>query len=73
MKPSNWNKVLVRQLLSFGGIMAILFTAMAIGSRPGESLPVPSPTGLVIKQSPHSVEETHARFMAILEEKGLNI
>lgn len=73
MKPSNWNKVLIRQLLSFGGIMAILFTAMAISSRPGESLPVPSPTGLVIKQSPHSVEDTEQRFISILEEKGLNV
>ncbi|MEM9092716.1 MAG: DUF302 domain-containing protein [Cyanobacteria bacterium P01_F01_bin.53] len=34
---------------------------------------MPSPTGLVIKQSPHSVEDTEQRFISILEEKGLNV
>ncbi|NJM97677.1 MAG: DUF302 domain-containing protein [Phormidesmis sp. RL_2_1] len=46
---------------------------IVIGSRPGSSLPTASPTGLVIKPSPHSVLETESRFVSILEEKGLNV
>lgn len=77
MKPSQRdiqrNGLLIKQLLGIGSVLSILFIAMAIGSRPGASLPVPTPTGLVIKQSPHSVEDTEARFVSILEEKGLTI
>lgn len=34
---------------------------------------VTDPTGLVIKPSPHSVEETERRFLQVLESKGLTI
>ncbi|MEO1401080.1 MAG: DUF302 domain-containing protein [Cyanobacteria bacterium J06635_1] len=34
---------------------------------------VPPPTGLIIKPSPHSVEETETRFKQILEAQGLNL
>ncbi len=47
--------------------------ALGIGVGAGRSLPVPTPTGLVIKESPHSVEETERRFVGILEERGLNV
>ncbi|MEO0705013.1 MAG: DUF302 domain-containing protein [Cyanobacteria bacterium J06649_5] len=73
MKFPGKNTLVVKQILGFGGVIALLFIAMAVGSRPGASLPVPSPTGLVIKQSPHSVEDTQQRFVSILEEKGLNV
>ncbi|NET48065.1 MAG: DUF302 domain-containing protein [Merismopedia sp. SIO2A8] len=32
-----------------------------------------TPTGLIIKPSPHSVEETERRFIQVLKSKGLNI
>ena len=32
-----------------------------------------SPTGLIVKASPYSVEETEARFKQILEARGLNL
>ncbi|MEL7352371.1 MAG: DUF302 domain-containing protein [Cyanobacteria bacterium P01_A01_bin.116] len=73
MKFPGKNTLVVKQILGFGGVIALLFIAMAVGSRPGASLPVPSPTGLVIKQSPHSVEDTQQRFVSILEERGLNV
>ncbi|MEM9215350.1 MAG: DUF302 domain-containing protein [Cyanobacteria bacterium P01_F01_bin.150] len=34
---------------------------------------VTPPTGLVIKPSPYSVEETERRFLQVLESKGLTI
>ncbi|MEM9905936.1 MAG: DUF302 domain-containing protein [Cyanobacteria bacterium P01_D01_bin.44] len=34
---------------------------------------VTTPTGLIIKPSPYSVEETEARFKQILEAQGLNL
>ena len=67
------NRLLVRQLLGLGGAVAVLAMTIVVGAEPGQSLPVPTPTGLVVKQSPHSVEETERRFVSILEEKGLNV
>lgn len=32
-----------------------------------------APTGLIVKSSPHSVDETETRFKKILEAKGLNL
>lgn len=32
-----------------------------------------APTGLIVKSSPHSVEQTEVRFKQILEAKGLNL
>ncbi|MGC1218989.1 MAG: DUF302 domain-containing protein [Phormidesmis sp.] len=71
------SRLLVRQFVGIGGAIAILGVVMTLGMTvgigTGKTLPVPTPTGLVIKQSPHSVEETERRFVSILEEKGLNV
>lgn len=56
-----------------GSIAAGLAIALGVGVRSSQSLPTPTPTGLVIKESPYSVEETERRFVSILEEKGLNV
>ena len=32
-----------------------------------------APTGLIVKSSPYSVEETETRFKQILEDRGLNV
>lgn len=63
----------VRQMLGLGGAIAIFGVAITLGTRSGNTVPVPTPTGLVIKESAHSVEETERRFVSILEEKGLNV
>ena len=68
-----WHQLWVRQAVGLGGAIAVFFVAIIWGTPSGKSLPVPSPTGLVIKQSPHSVEETQQRFVSILEERGLNV
>ncbi len=69
-----WNGLSVRQLLGLGGAIAVLTIALGVGlPQPGQSLPVPTPTGLVVKTSPHSVAETEQRFVSILEEKGLTL
>ena len=50
-----------------------LAIALGPGAQKGQSLPIPTPTGLVIKPSAHSVEETEQRFVNLLEERGLNV
>ena len=62
-----------QQVLWLSGVIVVLTIISVIGLQPGRSLPVPTPTGLVIKQSPHSVPETERRFISILEEKGLTV
>ena len=62
-----------QQVLALSGVIVVLTMISVIGLQPGRSLPVPTPTGLVIKQSPHSVAETERRFISVLEEKGLNV
>ncbi|MGD1896552.1 MAG: DUF302 domain-containing protein [Phormidesmis sp.] len=67
------NRLLWRQIAGLGGAVAIVSIAMALGTRSGNTLPVPTPTGLVMKESPYSVEETEQRFISILEERGLTV
>ena len=64
---------MTRQILGLGGAITLLGLAITVGVRAGNTLPVPTPTGLVIKQSPYSVEETEQRFISILEERGLTV
>ena len=65
-----------KQILSIGSAVVMLGTALGIafgiGARSGESLPTPTPTGLVVKESPYSVEETESRLDSVLKEKGIN-
>ena len=63
----------VRQLMGIGGTIAILGIAIMLGIKSGSTQPTPTPTGLVIKQSPHSVEDTEQRFVNLLQEKGLTV
>lgn len=72
MNKLRGSRLSARQFLGVGGAIMLLTVALGL-SRPGLSLPVPTPTGLVIKASPHSVVETERRFVSILEEKGLNV
>ncbi len=75
------SKLVRKQILGLSGVIVILTMVSVIGLQPGRfsvgeaapTLPIPMPTGLVIKQSPHSVAETESRFVRILEEKGLNV
>jgi len=71
MRRSVSSKLWLFQILSLGGALTVLFTAVITGVRGQEN--TPEVTGLVVKQSPYSVEETEARFISILEEKELNI
>ena len=75
MKRSRlWSSRLwVRQTLGLGGALSLFCLAMMLGARLGNTVPEPTPTGLVVKESAHSVEETERRFISILEEKGLNV
>lgn len=73
MRRSVSVKLWLFQILSLGGALTVLATAVITGVRGQEAPPEVTATGVVVKQSPYSVEETEARFVAILEEKGLNI
>ncbi len=63
------------------GAITVLAVTSIMGSQPGRfslgkaspTRPVPTPTGLVIKQSPYSVAETESRFVSLIEAKGLNV
>lgn len=67
------SKLLRKRQLGLSGAIALLALVSVFGLQPGRSLPIPTPTGLVVKQSPHSVAETESRFISTLEEKGLNV
>ncbi|MEM6450429.1 MAG: DUF302 domain-containing protein [Cyanobacteria bacterium P01_D01_bin.105] len=77
------NRVFLQQLCSkrfwaqkglmMGSAIAIGAVTIALSAPSSNSLPVPTPTGLVIKDSSHSVEETERRFVSLLEERGLNV
>lgn len=76
MKKSIRKQMLMRRAIGIGGAIAVFTGAIALSLNArsvGQSFSVPTPTGLVIKQSPHSVEETEQRFISILEEKGLTV
>lgn len=51
----------------------ILLAGVAYFSRQQAVAQATAPTGLIVKSSPHSVEETEARFRQILDAKGLNL
>ncbi len=61
-----------KQITSACGVIFTLGIALGISARSGQSLPVPTPTGLVIKESPYSVEATELRLDAVLTEKGIS-
>ncbi|MGD1867690.1 MAG: DUF302 domain-containing protein [Phormidesmis sp.] len=73
MRRSASAKLWLFQVLSLGGALTILATAVITGVRGQEEPPEVVADGVVVKQSPYSVEETESRFIAILEEKELNI
>jgi len=52
--------------------LLVLGAMLALIMEPGKTLPIPTSYGLVIKQSPYTVEETERRFIGILDSKGLN-
>ena len=64
------SRLFSRQLLGLS--IALLLFGMAFGQGLAEALPIPNNNGLVIKQSPYSVEETERRFLNVLDSKGLS-
>jgi len=68
-----YSRLLVRQIVGIGGAIAVLGIAITLGTRSGNTIPTPTPTGLVVKQSPHSVDITEQRFVNLLREKGLTV
>ena len=73
MRRAAAGKLWLFQVLSLGGALTVFATAVITGVRGQEPLPESTAEGVVVKQSPHSVEETEARFISILEEKELTI
>ncbi len=65
-------RLLRRQILGLSIVLLAFGMAIALGTSPGKALPTPTSYGLVVKQSPYSVEETERRFLDILDSKGLN-
>ena len=59
----------VRRLLGLS--VALWLFGLAFINSSGKALPVPADNGLVIKQSPYSVDETERRFLNVLDSKGL--
>lgn len=68
MRPS---RLFSSQLLLGLSVVLLLF-GIAFVHSPAKALPIPDSNGLVIKQSPYSVEETERRFLNVLDSKGLN-
>ncbi|MEL6131192.1 MAG: DUF302 domain-containing protein [Cyanobacteria bacterium J06627_3] len=65
----------MRNLTAVGlGLMTLLAgLTVAYFSRQQAVAQATAPTGLIVKPSPYSVEETETRFKQILENKGLNL
>lgn len=59
--------------VAVGLIGLTLLAGSAYFSRQQALAQATAPTGLVVKSSPYSVEETEARFKQILEARGLNL
>ncbi|NEQ55146.1 MAG: DUF302 domain-containing protein [Leptolyngbya sp. SIO3F4] len=59
--------------IGLGAITLITGLTVAYFSRQQAVAQATAPTGLIIKASPYSVEETETRFKKILEAKGLNL
>ncbi len=58
---------------AIGLLGLILLAGTAYFSRQQAIAQATAPTGLIVKASPYSVEETEARFKQILDAKGLNV
>jgi len=56
-----------------GGAIATLLITTVLPTPSAKSRPVPTATGLVVKASPHSVDETERRFVETLEARGLTV
>lgn len=63
---------LKRQIIALGITLLALGIAVVLSAGPAKTIPIPTSYGLVVKQSPYSVEETERRFLGILNSKGLN-
>lgn len=64
----------MRNITAGIGILGlILIAGTAYFSRQQAVAQATGPTGLIVKSSPYSVEETETRFKKILETKGLNL
>ena len=62
------------QVLGMGGALLTLGIAIVMGIRNRlEDLPKASSSGLVVKTSAYSVEDTEQRLIALLEEKSINV
>ena len=61
------------QVLGLGGVIAAFTLAIAVGTKSANTLPTPTPTGMVVKQSPHSVAETTERFISTAEARGITV
>lgn len=59
--------------IGLGAITLLAGLSITYLSRQQASAQTAEPTGLTIKTSPYSVEETETRFKNILEVKGLNL
>ncbi|PSN12842.1 hypothetical protein C7293_18460 [filamentous cyanobacterium CCT1] len=60
-------------LIALGLAVGVGFSLSHIIPQPSATAQVTTPTGLVIKSSPYSVEETERRFIQTLESNGLNV
>ena len=65
----------MRSITAIGlGVTTLLIgLTLTYFSRQQAAAQATAPTGLIVKSSPHSVEETESRFKKILEAKGLNL
>ncbi|MEO0458303.1 MAG: DUF302 domain-containing protein [Cyanobacteria bacterium P01_A01_bin.114] len=65
----------MRNFIAAGLGLAILagLTSVYFARQQAAVAQVIDPTGLIIKPSPYTVEETETRFMQVLEEQGLNL
>lgn len=65
----------MRNMTAFGLGLMTLLTGLTVAyfSRQQAAAQANGPTGLIVKSSPYSVEETETRFKKILEAKGLNL
>ncbi|MEM8613307.1 MAG: DUF302 domain-containing protein [Cyanobacteria bacterium P01_H01_bin.105] len=64
----------MRNITAAIGLLGLtLLAGAAYFSRQQAIAQATAPTGLIVKSSPYSVEETETRFKQILEDKGLNL
>lgn len=66
------SKQFLKRLLRLCTVLLVLGGIIVLSATSAETLPIPTSYGLVVKQSPYSVEETEKRFLGILDSKELN-